>query len=233
MQGRGAVRLFEREGSGLAATAVVFLLLSLTLQTVKASVDLEPIIEGPVEVEVGEPASFDATSSGGAIINYTWDFRDGSFAFGPDVEHSFQREGTYLVGLTITDIEGRQALGTHMMRVVNSPPVAAAEARLDFGEIRPLDLVDLPGLQHVEVSEDQTFLLSAAASSDAPPDVPGLKYAWSLGDGRTASGRHVVVSYPDAGLYRVILQVVDPHGAFDTDEVLVRVVNVPPTAVLG
>ncbi|MFQ5838653.1 MAG: PKD domain-containing protein, partial [Thermoplasmata archaeon] len=233
MQQKGIVRFLRNGGRRPASAVVTILLLSLALQSAKASTDLNPVIFGPSEVEVGATANFDATNSGGPIVNYTWDFRDGFFAFEPTVEHAFWREGTYLVGLTLTGIGGRQALGTHQVRVVNSPPVAAAEAHLDFAEIRPLDLVDLPGLHHVEVSEDQTFLLSAAASSDAPPDLPRLEYTWSLGDGRTASGRHVVVSYPDAGLYRVVLQVVDPHGAFDTDEVLVRVVNVPPTAVLG
>jgi len=43
-----------------------------------------------------------------------------------------------------------------------------------------------------------------------------VDYAWSLGDGRTASGREVTATFPSAGVYIVNLTVEDSRGQVDT-----------------
>ncbi len=214
IRGKKVRQLFGFRGRRLASAAVILLLLSLTLQSVRASVDLKPVIEGPRKVEVGETASFNAANSGGPIVNYTWDFRDGSFAFGPIAEHSFQRQGIYLIGLTLLGANGHETVGTHLVKVANTPPVAVAG-------------------NDVEIPEDIPLVLDAFASFDSTLDSPSLSYSWTLGDGRFASGETAVVSYPNAGTYRVVLRVTDLHGAFDVDGMVVTVFNQPPTAGAG
>jgi PKD repeat protein len=56
--------------------------------------------------------------------------------------------------------------------------------------------------------------MSAAGSSD--PDGDALTYAWSFGDGGTASGVAVTHAYAGAGTYTVRLIVTDVRGLADT-----------------
>ncbi len=56
---------------------------------------------------------FDATGSfdpdGGPIVNYAWDFGDGTGDTGPTPQKSFNADGSFVVTLTITDDEGSMA----------------------------------------------------------------------------------------------------------------------------
>jgi len=42
----------------------------------------------------------------GSIVNWTWDFGDGSVAYGKTVSHTYSQAGTYRVTLTVTDDDG-------------------------------------------------------------------------------------------------------------------------------
>lgn len=58
---------------------------------------------------VGKNVTFNASASydpDGSIINYTWNFGDGSIGYGEIVEHTYAANGTYTVTLTVTDNEG-------------------------------------------------------------------------------------------------------------------------------
>ncbi len=79
----------------------------------------------PEKPTVNKAITFDASSSydpDGTIVNYTWDFGDGSTASGVTASHSYQKIGTYTVTLTITDNDG--AVG-EILRTVEVPFVAA------------------------------------------------------------------------------------------------------------
>jgi PKD repeat protein len=91
--------------------------------------------------------------------------------------------------------------------VVNAPPIASADASLPLGPA-PLAI---------------TF--SAAASLD--PDGDPLTYAWTFGDGGTASVRDPQHSYLAAGTFDAILTVDDGHGGVARDTVHV-VATSPP-----
>ncbi|MCA1819017.1 MAG: PKD domain-containing protein, partial [Halobacteriales archaeon] len=84
-------------------------------------------------------ASFDATSSydpDGLVQGWSWDFGDGSGASGPTATHTYGREGSFQVELTIQDDRGAAKASTHQIEVRNCPPlsVLAPEATARVGQ---------------------------------------------------------------------------------------------------
>lgn len=72
---------------------------------------------------------------------------------------------------------------------------------------------------------------NAAASSD--PDGTITSWAWTFGDGGTASGVSVSHAYDTAGTYTVTLTVTDSGGLTASDTASVTVTNRPPVAAAG
>jgi PKD repeat protein len=86
----------------------------------------------------GLAASFDGTSSSdpdGRITSWTWDFGDGSAAgSGSRVTHTYQREGTYPVRLTVVDDAGASSVSTGSVTVtqpVEPPQIVTLTAAAD------------------------------------------------------------------------------------------------------
>jgi PKD repeat protein len=75
-------------------------------------------------------------------------------------------------------------------------------------------------------AEGATVSFSAAGSSDA--DGHALTYAWSFGDGGTATGSAATHTYAQDGTYNVQLVVTDVLGLADTVNTTATVANVAP-----
>ncbi len=68
-----------------------------------------PVADFTFEVD-GYNVTFNASmsyDSDGFIVNYTWDFGDGSIGYGEVTEHEYAEEGIYEVWLTVTDNESK------------------------------------------------------------------------------------------------------------------------------
>jgi len=84
----------------------------------------------PHSPEVGETASFDASGSSdpdGTIVNYIWDFGDGTTGAGKTATHSYDSEGTYTVTLTVEDNDENTADTTRTIKVTEVPGPDEAE----------------------------------------------------------------------------------------------------------
>jgi len=69
---------------------------------------------------VTEPLAFDANGSSdpdGSIVNYAWDFGDGTSATGPSATHAYSSPGSFTVTLTVTDDDGATATDTAVVTV--------------------------------------------------------------------------------------------------------------------
>ncbi|KAA0001726.1 MAG: PKD domain-containing protein, partial [Thermoplasmata archaeon] len=78
----------------------------------------------PLYPKIGQNITFDASSSydsDGSIVNYTWNFGDGSVAYGKIVTHSYAMIGRYDVTLVVRDNDGATDSITKQIRVIHPP----------------------------------------------------------------------------------------------------------------
>jgi PKD repeat protein len=139
-----------------------------------------------------------------------WDFGDGDYAAGTNVTHTYESDGVYIATLIITDAFGAMSVHNILVTVLNSPPTAEAGA-------------DASG------SEDEALSFSGSGSD---PGGGPLTYAWTFGDGGTATGAATTHAFTQAGTYTVTLTVTDSDGLTATDTCTATVTNVGPTAVM-
>ncbi|NIN33952.1 MAG: PKD domain-containing protein, partial [Gammaproteobacteria bacterium] len=167
--------------------------------------------ESAATVYTGNSINFNASDSydpDGNIINYLWDFGDGSNTTGEVASHSYTDDGNYTVTLTVTDDDGAADSATSLKTVLNRSPVAT------FTE----------SSETVYTSETITF----NASNSYDPDGTVVGYFWNFGDGTNATGETASHSYTDDGNYTITLTVTDDDGATATSTAAKTVLNRPP-----
>ena len=146
----------------------------------------------------------------GTVASYAWTFGDGGTGSGATATHRYASPGTYTVSLNVTDDDGATTTTTRQVVVSapNQPPSASFTS----------------AVSGLDVAVD------AAGSSD--PDGTVKSYAWTFGDGGTASGATATHSYASGGTFTVSLTVTDDDGASATSTrpVTVSGPNQPPSA---
>ena len=121
------------------------------------------------------------------------------------VGHTYVHAGTYLVALTVSD-------GTDSDTEVRSVTAALAETlQADAGDDRTVTVGSTVGFN----------------GSNSRPTVGIESYAWTFGDGSTASGAATSHTFTTAGTYTVELAVT-AAGDTDTDTATITVVPVTP-----
>ena len=220
---------------GIHTTLGVRLRVSVVLDTARwfaPQVNEPPVPSfesSPEEPEAGEPIAFDAsatTDPDGEVVEFWWDFGDGTVDLGPSVSHTYSVAGEYTVSLTVSDEDGDTATLLRTVAVLEAAttPVASftwapvSESGTDL--MRPLRAGDL-------------VLLDAMSSYD--PDGSIEEYGWDIeSDGIfdvvTTEPRVTIDPLP-AGTWPVTLRVVDDAGHTDA---IMRVLRVeepkPPEA---
>lgn len=153
------------------------------------SVSVAPLLVAAFDASTrGRALTVDASSSGGSVVGYAWDFGDGSTAEGATSGHRFSEDGTYIVLLTVTDAAGRAATTTRSVTVVNSPPTSSFTLAVSGPDVS----------------------VDAGRSEDA--ESSNLSYAWAFGDGRSATGQVAEHTFAAPGTYTIVLVVRDEDG---------------------
>ena len=134
---------------------------------------------------------------------------------------------------------GRRCAGQQVLHVdaaVEAEPIAELELevlRLHLGA------GGLDGIEHVHAQPDQlvdegdTVIFDGSGSTDTASDGPTLLYTWYFPDGTVRFGISVTHVFTDDGNYTVTLVVQDDNGYTDSDDLVVQVGNVAPTADAG
>jgi PKD repeat protein len=180
-------------------------------QTVTVSegmVDQTPVAAFTVTC-TGLACAFDGSTStdDGTIVNYAWNFGDGTTATGVAASYTYAADGTYTVTLTVTDDGGRTGTTTQQITVsslVNQAPVAS----------------------FTFACTELACTFNGTGSTDADGTI--ATYAWAFGDGATATGATATHTYAAAGTYTATLAVTDNGGLTGSASQTVTVsVNAP------
>ena len=148
-----------------------------------------------------------STDPDGTISGYAWTFGDGGTATGAKASHVYAVAGTYAVTLKVTDNSGATNSLTKSVSVVgNATPTASFT-------------VSASGL---------ATTVDGSPSTD--PDGTIATYAWTFGDGATASGVRASHTYAVSGAYSITLTVTDNVGAANSVTKSVTVANAAPVA---
>jgi len=164
---------------------------------------------------IGEAITFNASDSydlDGTIVNYFWEFGDGTNTTGVIVNHAYDINGTVNVTLTVTDDDGASNSSASTKTILkNEPPVPL------FTE----------SAENVNTGEVITF--NASGSYD--PDGNITSYFWDFGDGTSTTGVTVDHAYVDAGAYTATLVVTDDDGKTASKSAVKTISNRPPIAL--
>lgn len=153
-----------------------------------------------------------STDSDGSITSYAWDFGDSGMATGATASHAYATAGTYTVKLTVKDDFG--ATNTMTSSVTVTAPVPNK----------------LPTAAFTSSTAGLSVTFDGAGSTDADGTISS--YAWTFGDGTSATGPSPSNSYAAAGTYHVTLRVTDNDGGVGTvaKDVSVIAPDVSPVA---
>jgi len=149
----------------------------------------EAFIESDSKIKLNSPAIFSALKSNdkdGAIINYKWNFGDGSTAEGVYAEHTYSKPGKYNVSLKVTD-NSNLPNNTHD----NTFTIDVYEDyRISFQTVE----FECPG------KEIQFNSIIEPALADSL-----VNYSWEISDGTILTGKNVSYVFSNPGNYNISL----------------------------
>jgi len=140
----------------------------------------------------------------GSIVNYTWDFGDGDFAYTDNPTHIFTQNGTYDVKLTVCD--NNDLCDSMILNIfVNKPPIAVVE------------------ISKLTIMLGETITFDASGSYDIDGDVDF--YYWNFDDGYTSNQASADHEYKNSGTYNVSLKIIDDLNDITTVYYTIEVIN--------
>ncbi len=152
----------------------------VTVQTVEvcgpvAGTDFSWLPLAPIR---GDIITFTGVASGSSPISFTWAFGDGQVGAGQVLTHTYSVGGLYTATVTTTNACGQES---------QAHPIAVC------GPLEQTDFTWLPA----DPAEGEVVTFMAATSGTEP-----IAYAWTFGDGVTATGAVVTHTFV-AGDYQV------------------------------
>jgi PKD repeat protein len=175
-------------------------------------------LTSPASPAIHQTINFNASGStaepGHNIVDYAWNFGDGTLGSGPLVTHVYTVEGVYTVTLKVTDDAGRKsALASQTITVSNDQP----RGTFTYSPSSPSAAAGT----FASVTFDATQITA----------IPGrtiVSYAWDFGDGTVGSGSTISHQFLAGTTHLVILRVTDSAGSTKTISQSVTVTSTEP-----
>jgi PKD repeat protein len=148
----------------------------------------------------------------GEIVQYSWDFGDGTQATGPVASHVYFHSGVYEVRLTVVDDSGAASSTSINVKVRNRLPTAMSTG--------------------VNASAYAGDPLNFDGSKSSDSDGRIVNYSWDFGDGSRGEGSLAKHAFLTAGEYVVRLTVTDDSGGSSVANMTVTILKkttTPPT----
>ena len=174
----------------------------------------------PVKLNVGDIDStvvvyFSAvdstdTPSDMATLTYGWEFGDNTFGGGMFPTHTFGKQGTYDVNLTVTDDDGVSHTNTVSVTVSNRDPIA------DAGD-------------NITAAREEDIEFIGTDSEDSDPTGTIVNWTWDLDNGEFRYNDTFIYNYTVPGIYTVNLEVTDDGGNTNGINIFVTIENDLPT----
>lgn len=207
--------LLVRDGDLAEANATVVVTVSNLAPKATAGKDKK----GGEDEELGFTGTGEDTPSDMPLLEYRWDFGDGSerenWSASPDAVHAYTDEGSYEAKLFVRDNNGAVDGDTLLVTVLNADPVADIS------------------VDKTKADEDEVVTFSAEKSTDTASDLPLLNYTWDFGDGTIVHGLAVTHKFLTSGSFNVVLKVEDDNDDSDTDSAAIEIANVRPSAKIN
>jgi hypothetical protein len=166
----------------------------------------------------GTALSFDASTSSdqdaGDVLSYQWSVNGQVAGIGPTLSYAFPDNGTYAVGLVVSDLYGGTSTTSANVAISNANPTAILNAPATVNETSPISL---------SVSN-----LTDASNADVQA---GLRIEFDCSTGFGAASMATTVSCPttDDGIRRVRARITDKDGGATIYTATVAILNVAPT----
>lgn len=157
---------------------------------------------GPVPLTVQFDATQSTIADGSEIVNYEWDFGDGTgiIPTGAITSHVYPKVGSYQVTLKIHSSTGIVSETSKMIFARVVPLQACFQASRTSGE-HPLT-----------VSFDSTCSTGTIST-----------WKWEFGDGFISDKRNISHTFKKAGTYTTVLEVTDPKNTVNTYSMTINV----------
>lgn len=143
------------------------------------------------------PIPFTALDQSPNIVSYQWNFGDGGVGNVPNVQHSFQQNGSYTVSLIVAGANGcRDTVVKTQVVNVAGPTAGFTPTVPGTCNMSPIEFTD---------------------NSESDGTHPITSWAWNYGDGttQTYTGGPFIHTYNTPGQYTVELTVTDSRGCTD------------------
>jgi len=182
----------------------------------EGSLPVASFVVSPVNPAVHQTVNFNASGSvaepGHRVVEYSWNFGDGTLGSGNLATHSYETAGTYTVTLKVTDDMGRKSsLASQTISVGLAGPTAS--------------FTTSPGSPII----GQIVNFNASQSRPTPGRTI-VSYSWDFGDGTSGTGVNTTHAYAAVGTYTVTLTVTDNAGQTGFATQTITVTTDEPTA---
>ena len=176
---------------------------SSTTQAVSVNASPAPTgdwVFSPAQPVVGDTVFFNADgvqpAAGHSIVQFSWNFGDGSSASGFQATHVFALGATYTVVLSVLDDAGQKTVLPKSITVGSGNPNASFTSST------------VNAITHTMFFDGGGSTAAGSASI--------VSYQWSFGDGTSGSGKSLNHTYVIGGTYTVRLTVTDSLGRVGT-----------------